>query len=62
MCSENGLGAPKTVRHAKAAKEHEAAGAAANDLLTAQLRQLYDSIVQEPIPANLLDLLNRMKP
>jgi hypothetical protein len=31
------------------------------DALTDQLHQLYDSIAQEPIPENLLDLLRKVE-
>jgi hypothetical protein len=61
MSSENGPITPTTNRDMMPAKDKAAGGATASDLLTAQLRQLYDSVAREPIPAGLLALLDRMK-
>jgi hypothetical protein len=62
MSSANGLGArPTQVSSMPTEKKGEAEDARAADALTDQLHQLYDSIAQEPIPENLLDLLRKME-
>jgi hypothetical protein len=65
MSSENGLGL-RSPRHklsqsTSTEKAKDSDAAFANDVLTDQLHRLYDSIAQEPIPDNLLELLRKMK-
>jgi len=52
----------KQAARARGQKNHPSRKAAANDVLTDQLRQLYDSIADEPIPASLLALFEQIKP
>jgi hypothetical protein len=64
MSSENGLGlrSPrrKLSRSTSTEKDDGSDAAFTKDALTDQLHRLYDSITQEPIPDNLLELLRKM--
>lgn len=62
MSSANGLGVRrKQLASMPKERKVEVENARANDALTHQLHQLYDSIAQESIPENLLDLLRKME-